>query len=269
MKSLEDAFEYLNRSAKTEGIEQLAVELVKKSFNVCQLTDEDIDLSTDELDLYRQWLYSVHVPKLLKTLPSYVPSEIFGRAYAKLSHSRAQEAAVTIARKPSRPLKVRQSMQKVFRLLDAHIKDEKSVIWTGSSVIQAASKVKTEPVPSAAELGMTEKPKSVQPLVKPEKLKKIVDEIKEAQKSETADLLLMSRDAVARKELADGGLAMHVIACDPNKYDAKQMKYLMNCLLIFQQSLTNMPPAYMARLVFDPRHRTLALVKTNTDTGTS
>ena len=35
----------------------------------------------------------------------------------------------------------------------------------------------------------------------------------------------------------------------------------MNCLLIFQQSLTNMPPAYMARLVFDPRHRTLALVK--------
>ena len=78
---------------------------------------------------------------------------------------------------------------------------------------------------------------------------------------------IQSRDAVARKELADGGLAMHVIACDPNKYDAKQMKYLMNCLLIFQQSLTNMPPAYMARLVFDPRHRTLALVKTNTDSG--
>ena len=43
--------------------------------------------------------------------------------------------------------------------------------------------------------------------------------------------------------------------------DKTQMKYLMNCLLIFQQSLTNMPPAYMARLVFDPRHRCLALVK--------
>ena len=158
---------------------------------MCQLTDEDIDLSTDEVDLYRQWLYSVHVPKLLKTLPSYVPSEIFGRAYAKLSLSRAQEAAVMIARKPSRPIKVRQSMQKVFKILDSHIKDEKSVIWTGSSVIQAATKVKTEPVPSAADLGMTEKPKSVQPLIKPEKLRKMVDQIKEAQKSETADLLLM------------------------------------------------------------------------------
>ena len=65
----------------------------------------------------------------------------------------------------------------------------------------------------------------------------------------------MSRDAAARSELQNGSLALHVISCDPNNYDKLQMKYLMNCLLVFQQSLTNMPPAYMARLVFDPRHR--------------
>merc|ERR1712157_483415 len=55
------------------------------------------------------------------------------------------------------------------------------------------------------------------------------------------------------------------VACDPENHDPLQMKYLMNSLVVFQQSLTNMPPAYMARLVFDPRHRSLVLVKTATD----
>ena len=32
-----------------------------------------------------------------------------------------------------------------------------------------------------------------------------------------------------------------------------------------KQSLTNMPPTYMARLVFDPRHRCLVLVKNDSD----
>ena len=54
---------------------------------------------------------------------------------------------------------------------------------------------------------------------------------------------------------------MHVVACDPENHDPLQMKYLMNSLVVFQQSLTNMPPTYMARLVFDPRHRSLVLIK--------
>jgi len=263
LPNLEDAFEYLHRSCKTESIDQLSVELVKKAFNTCQLTDDDI--MSSEIIIYRQWLFSVQVPKLLKTLPAHVATEIFGRDYARLAQSRAQEAANQIVRKPARPLKMRQSMKKVFQLLESHTKDDNSVIWTGSSIIQSSQSPKTEASPSAAELGQTSKPKSIQPLIKKESLSKIVNEIKENAKSETADLLLMSRDAVARAELAAGGLAMHVIACDPLNYDQVQMKYLMNCLLIFQQSLTNMPPAYMARLVFDPRHRTLALVKTSTD----
>ena len=75
----------------------------------------------------------------------------------------------------------------------------------------------------------------------------------------------MSRDAAARSELQNGSLALHVISCDPNNYDKLQMKYLMNCLLVFQQSLTNMPPAYMARLVFDPRHRKVFQFQIHTD----
>ena len=87
-----------------------------------------------------------------------------------------------------------------------------------------------------------------------------------ADNSERTDLMLMSRDAAARAELASGRLSMHVVACDPEIYDQVQMKYLMNSLVVFQQSLTNMPPTYMARLVFDPRHRCLVLVKNGTDT---
>ena len=79
--------------------------------------------------------------------------------------------------------------------------------------------------------------------------------------SERNDLMLLSRDAAARSELESGRLSMHVVACDPEHYDALQMNYLMKALVVFQQSLTNMPPTYMARLVFDPRHRCLVLVK--------
>ena len=85
-----------------------------------------------EIIIYRQWLFSVQVPKLLKTLPAYVATEIFGRDYARLAQSRAQEAANQIVRKPARPLKMRQSMKKVFQLLESHTKDDNSVIWTGS-----------------------------------------------------------------------------------------------------------------------------------------
>merc|ERR1711892_510874 len=265
LPNLEDAFEYLHRSCKTESIDPLSVELVKKALNSCHLTDDDIDMD-QEGDIYRQWLFSIQVPKLLRSLPSFISTELFGRRFARLAHARAQEAAVTLARRPARPLKMRQAMAKVFQLLEGHIGDDKSVIWTGSSIIQSNTTPKTEPQPSAATLGETSKPKTTVPLIRAERLASMVAEIKAQAKTETADLLLMSRDAVARAELAQGGLAMHVIACDPLAYDRTQMKYLMNCLLIFQQSLPNMPPAYMARLVFDPRHRTLALVKTETDT---
>ena len=104
-------------------------------------------------------------------------------------------------------------------------------------------------------------------LIKDDELHQVLADVKtKADNSERTDLMLMSRDAAARAELASGRLSMHVVACDPEIYDQVQMKYLMNSLVVFQQSLTNMPPTYMARLVFDPRHRCLVLVKNGTDT---
>ena len=51
MKSLEDAFEYMSRSAKTEGIEQLAVELVKKEIliNFSEYSTKDCFLKTSKV----------------------------------------------------------------------------------------------------------------------------------------------------------------------------------------------------------------------------
>ena len=47
LPNLEDAFEYLHRSCKTESIDPMSVELVKKAFNTCQLTDDDIDMEQE------------------------------------------------------------------------------------------------------------------------------------------------------------------------------------------------------------------------------
>ena len=105
---------------------------------------------------------------------------------------------------------MRQAMAKVFQLLEGHIGDDKSVIWTGSSIIQSNTTLKTEPQPSAATLGETSKPKTTVPLIRAELLASMVAEIKAQAKTETADLLLMSRDAVARAELAQGGLGKFI-----------------------------------------------------------
>ena len=57
--------EFLHRCAVTENYEQSAVELAKKSFNICEIEDYMINYdSKEESTIYRQWLITVQLPKL-------------------------------------------------------------------------------------------------------------------------------------------------------------------------------------------------------------
>lgn len=259
--SIDDVFEYFHRCSITETYEPISVELAKKSFNLAILTDTEIDFENKiETSIYRQWLLCVQLPKLIKSLPSISPSGLFGKKFASLAIGVAKQQADLLSR---RKPKSRAGVQTVFQQLEIHLKNPNSIIWSSSAQLEERkpTESKYEPIEN-----IEDKKPVINHNINENLIVNIIKEIKdENAKIEQPDLLLMSRDAAARSELQNGSLALHVISCDPNNYDKLQMKYLMNCLLVFQQSLTNMPPAYMARLVFDPRHRCLCLIKTATD----
>merc|ERR1719394_683208 len=202
--------------------------LRKKSFNLAILTDTEIDFENKiETSIYRQWLLCVQLPKLIKSLPSISPSGLFGKKFASLAIGVAKQQADLLSR---RKPKSRAGVQTVFQQLEIHLKNPNSIIWSSSAQLEERKPTESryEPIEN-----IEDKKPILNHNVNENLIVNIIKEIKdENAKIEQPDLLLMSRDAAARSEL--------------------QKKYLMNCLLVFQQSLTNMPPAYMARLVFDP-----------------
>ena len=215
--TLDDAFEYFNRSSSNSPTESnatfdaCAVDLVKLAFNNCELKAKEVNSKkSEEVKIYRQWLLTVQLPKLIKSLPSTSATSQFGVAFAKLAFKPAKLAADVLVRKKGRN-KVRLGVQNIFQQLEVHIKDKKSIIWTGASATgQSGEKVSVR-----INAKSTVAPK-INHNINEEMIKNIMKEIKEENsKIEQPDLLLMSRDAAARSELEKNNLALHVIACDP------------------------------------------------------
>ncbi|XP_071943488.1 histone acetyltransferase KAT2A-like [Antedon mediterranea] len=73
-----------------------------------------------------------------------------------------------------------------------------------------------------------------------------------------------SRDEAARLEEKRGVIEFHVIGNSLSHRPSKQtMMWLIGLQNVFSHQLPRMPKEYITRLVFDPKHKTLALVKDN------
>ncbi|XP_033111742.1 histone acetyltransferase KAT2A-like [Anneissia japonica] len=71
-----------------------------------------------------------------------------------------------------------------------------------------------------------------------------------------------SRDEAARLEEKRGVIEFHVIGNSLSHRPSKQtMMWLIGLQNVFSHQLPRMPKEYITRLVFDPKHKTLALVK--------
>lgn len=79
----------------------------------------------------------------------------------------------------------------------------------------------------------------------------------------TSNLFHLARDEVARKEEAQGIIEFHVINNNlENLRMADEIKlWLLQLQNVFSIQLPRMPKEYITRLVFDPKHKNLALVK--------
>ena len=69
----------------------------------------------------------------------------------------------------------------------------------------------------------------------------------------------MSRDSKAKQEEREGVIKFEVVE---NDNEPQSLIYLTALKNIFSKQLPEMPKEYIARLVFDKKHRSLALVRT-------
>lgn len=69
----------------------------------------------------------------------------------------------------------------------------------------------------------------------------------------------MSRDSKAKQEEREGVIRFEVVE---NNNEPQNLIYLTALKNIFSKQLPEMPKEYIARLVFDKKHRSLALIRT-------
>ncbi|RWS03005.1 histone acetyltransferase KAT2B-like protein [Dinothrombium tinctorium] len=111
--------------------------------------------------------------------------------------------------------------------------------------------------------------KTVPDDVSENEISEIMDSLKESKQSldvSAAALLLenSARDEAARTEEKRGIIEFHIIANSLHKPVTKQdLIWLIGLQNVFSHQLPRMPKEYIARLVFDPKHKTLALIKDN------
>lgn len=71
-----------------------------------------------------------------------------------------------------------------------------------------------------------------------------------------------ARDEAARTEEKKGIIEFHVVSNSINRtVDNQELLWLIGLQNVFSHQLPRMPKEYISRLVFDPKHKTLALIK--------
>ncbi|KAK4337006.1 hypothetical protein RND71_044104 [Anisodus tanguticus] len=101
----------------------------------------------------------------------------------------------------------------------------------------------------------------------PEKqLSKILNVLKESKSTiDSNNTLLLencARDEAARTEEKKGIIEFHVVSNSINrKVSNQELIWLIGLQNVFSHQLPRMPKEYISRLVFDPKHKTLALIK--------
>lgn len=112
-----------------------------------------------------------------------------------------------------------------------------------------SKKIKSEPI----EDGLTES-----------QVVRLFNLVKNKTASNPTSLLLenAARDEAARNEELKGLIEFHIVSNVLNRrISTENQIWLVGLLNVFSHQLPRMPKEYIARLVFDPKHKTLALIK--------
>jgi len=124
---------------------------------------------------------------------------------------------------------------------------------------EAENPVKAEPPSKKSKI-------SIAGDISDEAVNRIVNVLNKTQASVEASTALLpeisARDESARTEERKGIIEFHIVANSITKpVDKQDLIWLIGLQNVFSHQLPRMPKEYITRLVFDPKHKTLALVK--------
>uniref|UniRef100_A0A8D3C9Q3 histone acetyltransferase n=1 Tax=Scophthalmus maximus TaxID=52904 RepID=A0A8D3C9Q3_SCOMX len=210
---------------------------------------------------YTRWLCYCNVPQFCDSLPRYETTQIFGRTLLR--------SVFTVMRKQL----LEQARQEKDKL------PPEKLVFSLAQVFVYAGGGGVQPQLSDLEprLLVGEKRKPSEPLPHEEnKRPRVVGDIPldlinevmatitdPAAVPETSLLSAHSaRDEAARLEERRGVIEFHVIGNSLNQKPNKRiLMWLVGLQNVFSHQLPRMPKEYITRLVFDPKHKTLSLIK--------
>uniref|UniRef100_A0A8C1B154 histone acetyltransferase n=2 Tax=Cyprinus carpio TaxID=7962 RepID=A0A8C1B154_CYPCA len=221
---------------------------------------------------YTRWLCYCNVPQFCDSLPRYDATQIFGRTFLR--------SVFTVMRK--------QLLEQVYIILHGpfisappvtrplyYSSSPAPVELAGGGSISPARKTASALEPNPG--GEKRKPSeplshedSKRPRVVGDIPMELINEVMSTITDPTAMLgpetsLLSAhsaRDEAARIEERRGVIEFHVIGNSLNqKPNKKILMWLVGLQNVFSHQLPRMPKEYITRLVFDPKHKTLSLIK--------
>uniref|UniRef100_A0AAX7U1A0 histone acetyltransferase n=1 Tax=Astatotilapia calliptera TaxID=8154 RepID=A0AAX7U1A0_ASTCA len=247
---------------------------------------------------YTRWLCYCNVPQFCDSLPRYETTQIFGRTLLRSVFTVMRKQLLEQARQekdklpPEKRTLILTHFPKFLSMLEEEVYSHNSPIWSQDFLAGAAGgqiPIHTGDTPShtpspklmraflCVHSPAGEKRKPSEPLSHEEnKRPRVVGDIPmdlinevmatiadPAAIPETSLLSAHSaRDEAARLEERRGVIEFHVIGNSLNQKPNKRiLMWLVGLQNVFSHQLPRMPKEYITRLVFDPKHKTLSLIK--------
>lgn len=212
--------------------------------------------------IYSRWLCFCYVPVFIESLTLKDPNQIFGRMYLRRIFYPLTNSWEIEAEKRCQTERQKALLKEFLRKLKHEVDSNDSPIWSVDF---------EPPIPSFFNTCLIEE----------NKLHSLIREIKEERDrqankggdsiSDPSSLIpdiSSARDESARLEEKHGKIEFHIIGNSMNRKISRKDYLWLNAIQnVISHQLPRMPKEYITRLVFDPKHRTLALIKNDKPIG--
>lgn len=213
--------------------------------------------------IYSRWLCFCYVPVFIESLALKDVTQIFGRMYLKRIFTSLTNSWQIEAEKKCQTDRQKALLKEFLRQLKHEVNLNNSPIWMADF---------EPPIPSFFNTCLIEE----------KRLHTLIREIREErdrQANKGSDILFSdpnslipdissARDESARSEEKEGKIEFHIIGNSTNRQISKNDYIWLNSIQnVISHQLPRMPKEYITRLVFDPKHRSLALIKNNKPIG--
>ncbi|XP_043236674.1 histone acetyltransferase KAT2A-like [Amphibalanus amphitrite] len=249
---------------------------------------------------FTRWMCYCHVPTICTSMVHWDPAAVFGRSVLRLllrTVSARLLQKIDLDREKmakDKRLLILAHMPRFLSLLEEEVYGNSTTIFDVDfkppTQPQKPLEVKSEPSPgptaaedtagrrrpekraAADEPDRAAKRPRPEDDVSEEQVQQILEAIEDPSRrsvgQESLFLENAARDEAAKAEERAGHISFHVVGNSlSQKVSKTTMLWLVGLQNVFSHQLPRMPKEYITRLVFDPKHRTLALVKNNRPIG--